>query len=229
MVRRRSEDVNSDDLWKKISAPSRLAATLFWFIIWALSGFEPWVGFGLFFAWAASIGLFGGSDRRRDDDEEDDDRGFQARRGGEPVATPSAPPPLLHRRIIADAKIAKAQLEAAASVGDGALGAHLRKMVAKVAEVEAGLEMDASRLADVQRLFTYYLPATATLLSARGAALCANDLGRLAEIDRMIAKLDVAYTDFAARLKGHDVRSLEIDLRLLDRSLDEEFDLSAKR
>jgi hypothetical protein len=53
-------------------------------------------------------------------------------------------------------------------------------------------------------------------------------LGRLAEIDRMIAKLDLAYTDFAARLKGHDARSLEIDLRLLDQSLDEEFDLWVK-
>lgn len=238
MVKRRSEDVDGDALWPKIASVSGVAATLCWLVIWAMASFEPWVGFGLFVAWAASIGLFGGSDSRLGD-KEDDDRGFRAGRGGETAqsararedqapAAAHSPPPLLHRQVIADARIAKAQLEAAASVGDGALGDHLRHMVAKVAEVEASLETEPSRLADVQRLFTYYLPATANLLNARGTSLRAGELGRLAEIDRMIAKLDLAYTDFAVRLKGHDARSLEIDLRLLDQSLDEEFDLWVK-
>ena len=96
-------------------------------------------------------------------------------------------------------------------------------MVAKVREVEGGLESDPSRLSDVQRLFTYYLPATADLLAARGGVAGSGDMARVAEIDAMIGKLDLAYNDFADRLKGHDARSLEIDLRLLDRALDEEF------
>jgi hypothetical protein len=125
--------------------------------------------------------------------------------------------------VIAEAEPSLVRLEAAASVAEGELGARLRNMVARVKEVEMGLRQDPSKLSDVQRLFTYYLPATADLLGARGAIAGGAEPARLAEIDAMIGKLDLAYTDFASRLRGHDARSLEIDMRLLDQSLDDEF------
>jgi hypothetical protein len=242
MGKRRSDDWDwmDDELLPRIKSKATVGASVFWLAIWGITGFEPWVGFGLFFAWAGSVGLFGGKKGDSDDwDDEDDVRGYQralgaetpesarARQAGEPLAEPALSPPL-HRQIIADAKPARTRLEAAASVGDGELGARLRNMVTKVKDVESGLESDPSRLSDVQRLFTYYLPATADLLVARGAVAGSGDTKRLAEIDTMIGKLDLAYTDFADRLRGHDARSLEIDLRLLDRSLDEEFESKVK-
>jgi hypothetical protein len=239
MTKRRSDDWLSDELLPRFKSKATFGATFFWLAIWGMLGFDKWIGFGLFFAWAGSVGLFSGSkgDDRLWDDE--DDRGYQsalgaetqesarARQAGEPIAT-AVPPPLLHHQVIADAAPARTRLEAAASVADGELGARLRNMVSKVKEVETGLQSDTSRLSDVQRLFTYYLPATADLLVARGGVAGSADIKRLAEIDAMIGKLDQAYTDFADRLRGHDARSLEIDLRLLDRSLDEEFESKIK-
>lgn len=238
MARRESNDWVSDELLPRIKSKAGFGATVFWLAIWWGLGFHPWIGLGLFFAWGGSVGLFGGKPDKfyEFNDKDEDDRGYRralgsetheaasARLSGEPVAEQSPPPPLpmLHRQVIADAAFSRARLEAAASVGESDLGVRLRNMLARVKEVEAGLESEPGRLSDVQRLFTYYLPATADLLAARGAIMGNSDTKRLAEIDAMIGKLDLAFTDFANRLKGHDVRSLEIDLRLLESSLNEE-------
>ncbi|GBF59416.1 hypothetical protein PbB2_03116 [Candidatus Phycosocius bacilliformis] len=239
-----------DDLVVRLRSPGAWGSLIFWFIIWAICNFNPWVGIGLFFAAGGSLGLFGGGKRGErgelddffdslDDDWDDEDDGYGRRRhqGGESEESARArnngelPAPVetspasarLHESVIGDAKPALVRVEAAASVAEGELGARLRNMVARVKEVELGLRADPSKFGDVQRLFTYYLPATADLLVARGAVAGNGDAARLAEIDAMIGKLDLAYTDFASRLRGHDARSLEIDLRLLDQSLDDEF------
>lgn len=240
MPKRPSDDWVGDELLPRLRSKEAVGATLFWLFIWAICGFDLWVGFGLMFAWGGSVGLFGGKgDASGDNDDEDDRRGFrknfgsesafdaQARNRPDLIAAPIAAP-LLHRQIINEARAARTRLEAASHVADGALGVKLRNMVSKVTEVEAGLEADPSRLSDVQRLFTYYLPATSDLLTARGALARSENPARLAEIDAMIGKLDTAYNDFADRLKGHDARSLEIDLKLLDRALDEEFTVKTK-
>jgi hypothetical protein len=243
MAKRRNDDWMNDELWPRLKSRGSVGSLVFWFIIWAICNFNPWVGIGLFFAAGGSIGVFGGGKRVRHDDmldwddEEDDDRP-QARGGetrdsarartGSEVGAESALALELHEVVTADAQAARTKLEAAASVADGELGARLRNMLSKVKEVEAGLKLDPSRLSDVQRLFTYYLPATADLLAARGALVGGGDSARLAEIDKMIGKLDLAYTDFADRLKGHDARSLEIDLRLLDQALNDEFVVKSK-
>lgn len=240
MAKRRRDDWIGDELLPRVRSREAMGATFFWLVIWAITGFNFWAGVGLFFAWGGTVGLFGKKrDRYDDDDDYDDDRGFRRGLGYESddlalmrlddEAPPApAPKPLIHREIIRDAKADRARLEAAASVADGTLGARLRNMVAMVKEVEAGLEADPSRLSDVQRLFTYYLPATADLLAARGAIAGSTDQARLAEIDTMIGKLDLAFTDFSQRLKGHDARTLDLDLRLLDQSLDEEFVMKTK-
>jgi hypothetical protein len=237
MAKRRSDDLDDDDLFARLSSRSVLGPTFFWLILWAICDFNPWVGFGFFFAWGGSIGLFEDAKKKSKmkakAEAESDDRGYQpslesqnASVIDERAATALAMP--LHRQIIADAQPSQARLEAAASVGDGQLGARLRAMVARVKKVASGLDADPSRLSDVQRLFTYYLPATADLLAARGNLVASGDSARLAEIDAMIGKLGLAYDDFAARLAGHDARSLEIDLRLLDQALDQEFVMKTK-
>jgi hypothetical protein len=246
MSRRRQKDSLKDEFAVRMRSPQSIAVFAFWFFIWAMCSFNPWVGIGLFFAAGGSLGFFGGKrdtadelwgyGSRDDDDaeEDEDDDGRRRRQGGESEAAARArakgealpvpeAPPMLHQAVIADAEPALVRLEAAASVAEGELGLRLRNMVARVKEVEMGLRQDPSKLSDVQRLFIYYLPATADLLGARGAVAGGADPVRLAEIDTMIGKLDLAYTDFASRLRGHDARSLEIDMRLLDQSLDDEF------
>jgi hypothetical protein len=248
MSRRRSKDWMKEEFAVRIRSPQSLGVLAFWFFIWAICSFNPWVGFGLFFAAGGSLGFFGGKRDTVDDlwgydsddgygDEDEDGRprrqggeseaAARARANGEALPEPEAPPKL-HQAVIEDAKASLVRLEAAASVADGDLGQRLRNMVACVKEVEMGLRENPSKLSDVQRLFIYYLPATADLLGARGAVAGGGDPARLAEIDAMIGKLDLAYTDFASRLRGHDARSLEIDMRLLDQSLDDEFAYKTK-
>lgn len=233
--RRPPKDWN--EFGRRAGSPKGAGVLVFWFLVWAITGFNPWVGFGLAFAAMGSLGMLGGGRKGKDedwfDDEDDEESAAEASRRARAVAPPAAdevePAPRsdgsapLHRTVIEGAAGARARLEAAASVATGPLGDTLRAMLARVRDVETGLEADPSRLADVQRLFTYYLPATADLLSARGAVAASGDAARMTEIDGMIAKLDLAYTDFARRLNSHDARNLDIDLRLLDRALDEEF------
>jgi hypothetical protein len=233
MTKRRSDELGSDDLLARLMSREVLGPTIFWFALWGLLGFDQWVGFGFFLAWGGSVGLFESAKKKSKARQSDDDRGYQANSQPQetvaieapPAATPTIP---LHRQVIGDAQPARARLEAAASVADAQLGERLRAMVTRVKDVVAGLEADPSRLSDVQRLFTYYLPATADLLAARGGVAGSGDTDRLAEIDTMIGKLGLAYDDFAARLSGHDARSLEIDMRLLDQALDQEFVLKTK-
>jgi hypothetical protein len=233
MGKRSRDDASEDDLLARILTSSVVGPTIFWFGFWAALGFKQSIGIGFFFAWCGSVGLFESTKKKPKTPQRSDDRGYQANsQPQEPVAIeapPAATPTIpLHRQVIGDAQPARARLEAAASVADAQLGERLRAMVARVKDVVAGLEADPSRLSDVQRLFTYYLPATADLLAARGGVAGSGDTDRLAEIDTMIGKLGLAYDDFAARLSGHDARSLEIDMRLLDQALDQEFVLKTK-
>lgn len=130
----------------------------------------------------------------------------------------------LHLEIMADAKSSIAQIKSASNVASGELGNQLRKMVNSIDIVQKGLDEDPSKLSQVQRLFTYYIPAAADILKARGKAASANDENRIGEIDAMINRLEAAFADFAARIMGEDARSLEIDIKLLSQSLAAEFD-----
>jgi 5-bromo-4-chloroindolyl phosphate hydrolysis protein len=234
MSTHRSENEDEDDkaFFASLLTRETIGTTLFWFVLWAATGFSSGAGIGFFFAWAGSIGLFhNGKKKARKAAPDTDHRGFEPAKVAELANAPevAAPPPIpLHRQVIADAEPARVRLEAAASAAGEPVGIRLRTMVTRVKDVIASLEADPSRLSDVQRLFTYYLPATADLLAARGALAGSGETARLAEIDTMIGKLGQAYDDFAARLSGHDARSLEIDMRLLDQALDQEFALKTK-
>ena len=223
----------------KISILMRLAAfwALFWTVVWISSGFNM-VGFWWFllFGSAPFFLLTKGFLPKERDEFTSVNQGFEPKQienGQNTIAAldtqnnVSAP---LHKQIMVDAKSSITQIKSASNVASGALGDQLRKMVQSIEIVQKGLEEDASKLSQVQRLFTYYIPAAADILKARGKAASANDANRIGEIDVMINRLEGAFADFAARIMGEDARSLEIDIKLLSQSLAAEFDqIESKR
>lgn len=129
----------------------------------------------------------------------------------------------IHLKVIADAQPALTRIKTAAGVAEGGLGEQLRRIAATADQIARALEADPSRLAEVQRAFTYYLPSAADLIGARGGLVASGDMARVAEIDTMIARLDAAFCDFLAKMQGQDARAIDIDIRLLEQSLDQEF------
>nr|MCU0881154.1 5-bromo-4-chloroindolyl phosphate hydrolysis family protein [Hyphomonadaceae bacterium] len=142
--------------------------------------------------------------------------------------SPANPDPSAHARLIRETSDVRAQLSAAASAADGTLGNDLRRMDKATRAVVDSLEKDPSNLSHVQRMFTYYLPSAAQLLNARREVAGTGNTAHQGEIDGMFSRLADAFEDFVARINGTDIRSLEIDLKLLEQSLDAEFDTVKK-
>lgn len=142
----------------------------------------------------------------------------------EPAGRPAASPnQAVHLKVIADAQPALIRIKAAAGVAQGGLGDQLRRIASTADQIARALEADPARLAEVQRAFTYYLPSAADLIGARGGLVASGDTARVAEIDTMIGRLDAAFADFLAKMQGQDARAIDIDIRLLEQSLDQEF------
>jgi hypothetical protein len=224
------EHSRGDDLWKGATSGGMLGALAFWFAIWAFTGFNEglfaiFVGIAILQGWSWNSAE-GFHKRRRDRRDrvigaEQPDQVAQ-----EPVPTkPETAAELsVPARLIAESRQQRDTLRTAASAADGALGVSLRRMDAATNRVVEGLQKDPTVLAHVQRLFTYYLPSGVQLLTARGSVVGTGNDSHVAEIDGMFARLADAFEDFVARMNGTDVRALEIDLKLLEQSLDAEFD-----
>lgn len=136
---------------------------------------------------------------------------------------PASQTQALHLKVIADAQPALTRIKTAAGVAEGSLGDQLRRIASTADQIARALETDPGRLAEVQRAFTYYLPSAADLIGARGGLVASGDTARVAEIDTMIGRLDAAFCDFLAKMQGQDARAIDIDIRLLEQSLDQEF------
>jgi len=67
MSRRRSKDWMKEEFAVRIRSPQSFGVLAFWFFIWAICSFNPWVGIGLFFAAGGSLGFFGGKRDTVDD------------------------------------------------------------------------------------------------------------------------------------------------------------------
>jgi 5-bromo-4-chloroindolyl phosphate hydrolysis protein len=234
-----SPRASNDSLMDHFRSRGMAGSLLFWLIIWAFTSFSGWL-FPIFlgvallqgWGWDKAKKVRG---RRRDRKKRD-----RHRQGREPIgAAPpldgsaSTPPPIpntspkedtAHQKLIRETFEARAQLTAAASAADGPLGDNLRRMDRATRTVVERLDKDPSDLAHVQRMFTYYLPSAAQLLTARQNIVGTNNLAHQAEIDGMFGRLADAFEGFVARINGTDIRSLEIDLKLLEQSLDAEFD-----
>lgn len=229
-----------DSLVDHARSGGMVGSLLFWLAIWAFTGFSSTL-FAIFlgvailqgWSWNTAEGLHKRRRKRRRRDPADATPigaappldGSAPARPAEGAATAQAPlDPAAHARLIRETAGARSQLSAAASAADGELGNDLRRMDRATRTVVDALEKDPSNLSHVQRMFTYYLPSAAQLLNARREVAGTGNTAHQAEIDGMFARLADAFEDFVARINGTDIRSLEIDLRLLEQSLNAEFD-----
>lgn len=230
MGKTNSDLPGADDLLRILKSPQGLWSVLGWGGLWAICGFDGTLFFIFGLCALGTAGVFdwgkgvdeGKRQRRRGSEQEGPISAGPAIESGEQTPAPLMQKPV-HDKIVEDAAPARVRLDAAAAVATGERGDRLRRMTANVRKVAEGLKQDPSKLNDVQRLFTYYLPATSDLLAAVGAVTANGDTARAAEIDTMLGKLDEAFADFAQRIDGHDARSLAIDLKMLEQSLDQEF------
>jgi 5-bromo-4-chloroindolyl phosphate hydrolysis protein len=129
------------------------------------------------------------------------------------------------RELLTDAEPLAARLEVAVkSIRAAEVADRVRHLAAVSREIFAGVEKDPSRIDLVRRFLTYYLPRAAEIAEAYGSLERGNvpDTARIAATGDLIDRLDVAFTRYAANLQGADLGNLDIELKLLKSSLDED-------
>src|SRR6266481_4192350 len=104
----------------------------------------------------------------------------------------------------------------------GVAGAVLVPVLAR--GIFEGIEKDPLRIDRVRRFLTYYLPRAAEMAEAY-RALEGNpgvDAARLSATGEIIDRLSGAFTEYARNLRDAELDKLDIELKLLKRSLDED-------
>lgn len=120
--------------------------------------------------------------------------------------------------------------EAARGLGSKAAS----RTTSHLAEVAHGildrLAAEPGKLPAVRRFLTYYLPRSAEI--AEGLGLVERqrtpDHGRLAEIEGTLTKLDQAFTYYADSFAQAELDTLDVELKLLGRSLAEDLGTPAE-
>jgi 5-bromo-4-chloroindolyl phosphate hydrolysis protein len=129
------------------------------------------------------------------------------------------------RELLTDAEPLAARLAAAAtSITQPDVAQRVRHLVSMARQIFAAIEKDPLRLDRVRRFLTYYLPRAAEIAEAYGSlerSLAPNP-ARIAATGELIDRLDVAFTRYAASLQDADLDTLDIELKLLKRSLDDD-------
>jgi 5-bromo-4-chloroindolyl phosphate hydrolysis protein len=113
---------------------------------------------------------------------------------------------------------------AAAEIQARPVAERVRHLVKIARDIFAAIERDPLRIDRVRRFITYYLPRAAEITEAY-ASLERNavpDAARLAATGELIDRLDGAFTRYAANLQEADLDKLDIELKLLKSSLDED-------
>jgi 5-bromo-4-chloroindolyl phosphate hydrolysis protein len=134
------------------------------------------------------------------------------------------------RELLTEADPFVGRLEAAAKAIQARMVADRVHHLANVARsISEAIEKDPLRVDRVRRFLTYYLPRAAEMAEAyqtleRNPAAEAARFNATREI---IDRLDVAFTDYAANLRDADLDKLDIELKLLKRSLDEDLGSAA--
>ena len=100
----------------------------------------------------------------------------------------------------------------------------VRHMARISREIFAGVEEDPLRVDRVRRFLTYYLPRAADLAEAYALLEKSGtrDTKRLAATGDLIDRLDTAFSHYATNLQEADLGNLDIELKLLKSSLDED-------
>jgi 5-bromo-4-chloroindolyl phosphate hydrolysis protein len=129
------------------------------------------------------------------------------------------------RDLLTDAEPLAVRLEVAvSSIRTPKVAERVRHLARVSREIFAGVEEDPLRVERVRRFLTYYLPRAAELVEAyalleKGSA---RDTTRLTATSELIDRLDVAFTHYATNLQEADLGNLDIELKLLKSSLDED-------
>jgi 5-bromo-4-chloroindolyl phosphate hydrolysis protein len=129
------------------------------------------------------------------------------------------------RELLTEAEPLTGRLEAAADkIRNRPAAERVRHLVRIARDILAAIERDPLRIDRVRRFMTYYLPRAAEIAEAYGALerSTVQDAPRLAATGEMIDRLDAAFTCYAADLQEADLDRLDIELRLLKSSLDED-------
>lgn len=129
------------------------------------------------------------------------------------------------RKVLTEAEPAVERLAAtAARVRSPTIKGRVERLAATARAIVAGVEADPSRLASVQRFLTYYLPRAGDL--AESYAVLEHqrspDPARVSQVEELIGKLDEAFTHYADSLLESDLSGLDVELRLLQSSLEED-------
>ena len=134
------------------------------------------------------------------------------------------------RELLTEADPFISRLEAAAKAIRAKTAVDRVRHLASVARgIFEAVEKDPLRIDQVRRFLTYYLPRAAEMAEAyqslerdHGA-----EAARFEATREIIDRLDVAFTDYAANLRDADLDKLDIELKLLKRSLDEDLGSAA--
>ncbi|MBR1133541.1 5-bromo-4-chloroindolyl phosphate hydrolysis family protein [Bradyrhizobium iriomotense] len=120
--------------------------------------------------------------------------------------------------------LAERMEDAASAIRTRAVADRIRHLVKVARDIFAAIERDPLRLDRVRRFLTYYLPRAAEIAEAYRTLEKSPvpDTARLAAIGEMIDRLDGAFTRYAANLQDADLDKLDIELKLLKSSLDED-------
>jgi len=129
------------------------------------------------------------------------------------------------RELLTEADPAVERLECAAK---GIRTEVVAKRVHHLASVANGIfeaiEKDPLRIDRVRRSLTYYLPRAAEMAEAYQSLEGSPrvEAARLTATTEIIDRLDAAFTEYAANLRDADLDKLDVELKLLKRSLDED-------
>lgn len=127
--------------------------------------------------------------------------------------------------LLNDAAPLVARISAASRlIKDGATGARTKHLGDTASGIMSAIEKDPLKIDRVRRFITYYLPRAAEMAEAHGALERAPspDAARLRTLGDLINRLDQAFTRYANSLTDADLDKLDIELKLLKGSLDED-------
>jgi 5-bromo-4-chloroindolyl phosphate hydrolysis protein len=129
------------------------------------------------------------------------------------------------RELLIEAEPLTGRLEAAADkIGTRPVAERVRHLAKIARDIFAAIERDPLRIDRVRRFMTYYLPRAAEIAEAYASLERSPvpDVARRSATGEMIERLDAAFTRYATDLQGADLDKLDIELRLLKSSLDED-------
>jgi 5-bromo-4-chloroindolyl phosphate hydrolysis protein len=129
------------------------------------------------------------------------------------------------RELLTESEPLTDRMEAAAAAirAQGAAD-RVRHLVKIARDIFAAIERDPLRIDRVKRFLSYYLPRAAEIAEAYLSLEKSSvpDAARLAATGELIDRLDIAFTRYAANTQDADLDKLDIELKLLKRSLDED-------